>query len=202
MLSRGMIELIPAIAMFGFACAVTPGPNNVMLTASGSAFGFTRSIPHMSGIVIGFPLMVLAVGLGLGEIFIRYPQVHLAVKYIGAAYLLYLAWRIAQAGGSGDEAAGGRPLGFVEAAAFQWVNPKAWVITLSALPAFTTVGGNYYAEAGLISLVMAAVTVPAVVVWCLFGVAIRQLVRSPEMARIVNLTLAGLVALSVLLLFV
>lgn len=197
-----MIELIPAIAMFGFACAVTPGPNNVMLTASGSAFGFARSIPHMTGIVIGFPLMVLAVGLGIGEIFIRYPQIHLVLKYVGAAYLLYLAWRIARAGGTGDEDVGGRPLGFIEAAAFQWVNPKAWVITLSALPAFTTVGGNYHAETGVIALVMCVVTVPAVVVWCLFGVGIRQLVRSRETARIVNLALAGLVALSVLLLFV
>jgi threonine/homoserine/homoserine lactone efflux protein len=197
-----MIDVVLAIALFGFAAAVTPGPNNVMLTASGSAFGFIRTIPHQLGIIVGFPVMVFALGLGLGEIFTRYPQVHLVLKYIGAAYLLYLAWRIAQAGRPDSGRANVRPLTFLEAAAFQWVNPKAWMIAVSALPAFTTVGGNYYAELLLICAVFTAVTIPSVAIWCLFGVGIRRLIRSPETARIVNLILAGLVALSIVLLFV
>ncbi|MGF1621316.1 MAG: LysE family translocator [Rhodomicrobiaceae bacterium] len=94
--------------------------------------------------------MVIAVGLGLGEIFTRYPQVHLVLKYLGAAYLLYLAWRIAQAGRPDGASADARPLTFFEAAAFQWVNSKAWMIALGAIPAFTTVGGNYHAELALI----------------------------------------------------
>ena len=93
-----MIELILPATIFGLVAAVTPGPNNIMLTASGSAFGFRRSVPHMLGIIIGFPVLFLAVGLGLGEIFTTYPKLHLALKYAGAAYLFYLAWRIAQAG--------------------------------------------------------------------------------------------------------
>jgi threonine/homoserine/homoserine lactone efflux protein len=197
-----MIELIPAIALFGFAAAITPGPNNIMLTASGSAFGFTRSIPHMLGIAIGFPLLVVAIGLGLGEILVRFPAVHTVLKYAGAAYLLYLAWRIAQAGSADGGAANARPLNFLEAVGFQWINPKAWVISLSAIPAFTTVGGNYHAEILVISLVMGIVALPTLVIWCLFGVGIRQLIRSPRSARVVNLALAGLVALSVVLLFI
>ena len=120
-----MFEMLLPLTVFSVASTVTPGPNNVMLTASGSAFGFRRSVPHMLGITVGFPLMLFTVGLGLGEIFTRYTQIHLALKYVGAAYLLYLAWRIAQSGQSnGDEADGRRPLTFLEAAAFQWVNPE------------------------------------------------------------------------------
>jgi threonine/homoserine/homoserine lactone efflux protein len=197
-----MIETVMPIAVFGFAAAVTPGPNNVMVTASGAAFGFQRSIPHILGITLGFPAMFFAVGFGLGEIFTRYPQVHLVLKYAGAAYLLYLAWRIAQAGRPEAGKTNGRPLTFLEAAAFQWVNPKAWMIAVSAIPAFTTVGGNYYAELLLIGAVFAFVTLPSCSAWCLFGVGIRQLIRSAETARIVNLILAGLVALSIILLFI
>ena len=196
-----MYEMILPLTLFGLASAATPGPNNVMLTASGSAFGFRLSMPHMAGITIGFPLMVFAVGLGLGEIFTTYKQVHLALKYVGAAYLLYLAWRIAQAGEVNGPDAGGRPLTFLEAAAFQWVNPKAWMMAVSSIPAFTTVGGNYYAELAMIALIWALVCIPACLIWCLFGVAIRRLIRTPETARIVNLVLAGLVALSIVPLF-
>lgn len=196
-----MYEMIFPLTMFGLASAATPGPNNVMLTASGSAFGFRRSLPHMTGVTIGFPVMVFAVGLGLGEIFTNYRQVHLALKYVGAAYLLYLAWRIAQAGQANGADVGGRPLTFLEAAAFQWVNPKAWMMAVSSIPAFTTVGGNYYAELGLITLIWGLVCIPACVTWCMFGVAIRRLIRTPETARIVNFVLAGLVALSIVPLF-
>jgi threonine/homoserine/homoserine lactone efflux protein len=196
-----MIELIIPLTIFATVATVTPGPNNIMVTASGSAFGFRRSLPHLLGITLGFPLVLLAVGLGLGEIFQKYPQIHLVLKYAGAAYLLYLAWRIAQAGrpDTGDTKA--RPLSFLEAAAFQWVNAKAWMVALSAIPAFTTVGGNYYMELGAIALIFALVTIPSVSVWCMFGVAIRRLIQTDETARIVNLIFAGLVALSVLVLF-
>jgi threonine/homoserine/homoserine lactone efflux protein len=197
-----MIESIASIALFGFAAAATPGPNNVMLTASGSSFGFHRSVPHILGIAVGFPVMVVAVGLGLGEIFTRYPQVHLALKYAGAAYLLYLAWRIAEAGQKEDGDGRGEPLTFLEAAAFQWVNPKAWMIAVGAIPAFTTVGGNYYVELGLIAVIFALVTLPSCTAWCLFGAGIRQLIRTPATARAVNLALAALVALSIVLLFI
>jgi threonine/homoserine/homoserine lactone efflux protein len=196
-----MFEMILSVTLFGLTASITPGPNTLMLTASGSAFGFRRSIPHMIGITVGFPIMTYAVGLGLGEIFTRYEQVHLALKYVGAAYLLYLAWRIAQAGQIDGGNGNARPLTFLEAAAFQWVNPKAWMIAISAIPAFTTVGGNYHAVLFIIALIFAAVCLPSCVVWCLFGVGLRQLVRSPETARWINLGLAALVAASIVLLF-
>src|SRR5262245_31469205 len=199
---NGMIDALLPLALFGFSAAVTPGPNNVMLTASGSAFGFQRSVPHILGITLGFPVMIFALGLGAGEIFTRYPQIHLVLKYAGAAYLLYLAWRIAQAGGPDTGEASSRPLTFLEAAAFQWVNPKAWMIAMSAIPAFTTVGGHYYAELLLICSVFAIVTFPSCSVWCMFGVGIRRLIRSPETARLVNLVLAALVAASIVRLFI
>ena len=197
-----MSELLLPLIMFAFVATVTPGPNNVMLTASGAAFGFKRSVPHMLGISIGFPVMVAGVGLGLGAVFIRYPPLHLALKYIGAAYLLYLAWRIASASGQGGGEAGRQPLTFLEAAGFQWVNPKAWMMALGTIPAFTTISGNYYVELAVIVLVYAVIAFPSCAAWCLFGVGIRQLVSSPGTARAVNLALAGAVVLSVVLLFI
>jgi threonine/homoserine/homoserine lactone efflux protein len=197
-----MFELLIPLTLFALAGTITPGPNNVMLTASGASFGFRRTLPHMLGITIGFPVMVVAVGLGLGEVFTRYPQLHLALKYAGAAYLLYLAWRIAQASGPDSGEAGGKPLTFLEAAGFQWVNPKAWMLAVSSIPAFTTVGGNYYAELAVIALVYGAICLPSCAAWCMFGVAIRQLVSSPGAARVVNLVLAATVAASVALLFI
>lgn len=196
-----MLELLVPLTLFALAGTATPGPNNVMLTASGAAFGFRRTVPHMLGITVGFPLMVIAVGLGLGEIFTRYPDLHQVLKFVGAVYLLYLAWRIAQAGAPESGQSSGKPLTFLEAAGFQWVNPKAWMMALSTIPAFTTVGGNYYAELAVIALVYAAICVPSCTAWCLFGVGIRQFVTSPGAARALNLFLAGLVALSVILLF-
>lgn len=197
-----MYELLIPLITFAIAGTVTPGPNNVMLTASGASFGFRRTLPHMLGITFGFPVMIVAVGLGLGEVFTRYPQLHLGLKYAGAAYLLYLAWRIAQASGPENGEAGGKPLTFLEAAGFQWVNPKAWMLALSTIPAFTTIGGNYYAELAMIAVVYLAICMPSCAVWCAFGMAIRRLVSSPSAARVVNLSLAAAVALSVVLLFI
>jgi threonine/homoserine/homoserine lactone efflux protein len=197
-----MSETLTPLILFTLANSLTPGPNNVMLTASGAAFGYWRTLPHMLGIAAGFPLMTLAVGLGLGEVFARYPALHEALKWVGAAYLLYLAWRLATAEDAGGAGAAARPISFAEAALFQWVNPKAWTMVLSAVPAFTTVGGAYHAELLTITAVFAALCLPSASLWCGFGVAIRRFVRQPGALRAVNLALAGLVALSVILLFV
>lgn len=193
---------LAAITLFAIGGTITPGPNNLMVTASGSAFGFRRSLPHMLGITLGFPAMLVAVGLGLAEVFERYPILHHGLKYVGAAYLLYLAWRIARAGAPDAPDDTRRPLSFVEAAAFQWVNPKAWTLALGAIPAFTTIGGDYVTEVLIIAAVFALICFPCIAVWCGFGLAIRDLIRSDRARRAVNLTLAGLVAGSVILLFV
>ena len=121
--------LLP-LAAFIFVSSITPGPNNVMLTASGANFGYQRSVPHMLGISVGATLMLLVVGAGLGAVFARWPQLYTLLQWVGAAYLVWLAWKIATAGRVQTGQAKPQPLNFWQAAAFQWVNPKAWLMSV------------------------------------------------------------------------
>ena len=196
-----MFDNIIPLTVFALIGAFTPGPNNIMVTASGTAFGFARSVPHILGVTIGFALMIVAFGLGLGQIFQAYPAIHQWLRVLGAVYLLYLAWRIARAGDPGGTETARRPLTFFEAALFQWLNPKAWVLALGVILAFTTVGGNLLYELAVINIVFVVATIPSLITWCLFGMAIRRLLSSPRALRLVNLALASLLALSVVLLF-
>jgi threonine/homoserine/homoserine lactone efflux protein len=196
-------KLLPFV-LFAFVGSITPGPNNMISTASGAAFGFARTMPQMLGVSIGFPLMMMALGLGLGEIFRQLPWLHEALRYAGAAFLLYLAWRIAGAAGI-EEAEAKRPLSFIEAAIFQWLNPKAWTLALGALAAFTTPGLGMAAhvfEIGLLAVLFGVNAFIALVIWCLFGVMIAQALRDERKRKIFQLSLAGLLALSVVFLFV
>lgn len=129
-------DVLYALILFCFVSGVTPGPNNVMLMSSGVNFGFRRTLPHLLGVVLGFALMVALIGLGLDAIFAHVPQLLPIMRWAGAAYMLWLAWRIANSGPVRDGDARGRPLGFFGAAAFQWINPKAWAIAISALTAY------------------------------------------------------------------
>ncbi len=195
-----MTPTFVSLVLFAVAGAFTPGPNNIISTASGAAFGFRRTLPQIWGVTLGFPLMVIAVGFGLGGLFRAVPHLHEVLKFVGAAYLLFLAWKIAVA----DPASGAaiaQPFTLLQAALFQWVNPKAWTLALSVVPTFTTVGGDLVAEVLLIAAVMGAVTFPALAVWASFGVVIARLVSSPRAHRLINLAMALLVAASVVLLF-
>lgn len=197
-----MNENLLPLVLFAIAGSFTPGPNNVMVTASGQAFGFARSIPHMAGVTVGFSVLLVAFGLGLGQLFSLYPKLHDALRIAGVAYLLYLAWRIARAG---DPAAAGkspRPLTFIEAALFQWVNVKGLVVAASVVTAYTTGGARLAGELATIVIVFAAATTGSIVVYCLFGVAIGRLLKSERSRRVFNYTMAALVALSVGLLFI
>lgn len=131
------MELVFAIALFAFSSGITPGPNNIMLMTSGVNFGIRLSLPHLAGICIGFPCMVLAIGLGLSAVFQAYPLLHLIIKYVGIAYLLYLAWLIANSSSRMEGKQTAKPLSFVQAAAFQWVNPKGWIMAVGAIATFT-----------------------------------------------------------------
>lgn len=194
--------LIP-LALFSLAGTYTPGPNTIMLTASGQAFGFRRSIPHMLGIIVGCVTLFTAFGFGLAQIFQLYPQLHQALRIAGAAYLLYLAWRILRAGDpAGNGEARAAPLTLLEAAAFQWVNVKALTLAVGIVSTFTTVGGNQMAEVALIVAVFTLVMMPSLPIYVLFGVAIRSLLKSDRSRAIVNTIMAALVALSVILLFI
>jgi threonine/homoserine/homoserine lactone efflux protein len=129
-------ELIAALVLFALVSSITPGPNNTMLMASGANFGFRATIPHLLGVSGGFFLLVLAAGLGLGGLFAAYPPLHDILAVVGGAYLLWLAWKIATSKGLGLGEGSARPQTFLQAAAFQWVNPKAWAMALGGVTAY------------------------------------------------------------------
>ncbi|MCC2112219.1 MAG: LysE family translocator [Hyphomicrobiales bacterium] len=192
-----MVDLFSLFA-FAFVASITPGPNNIMLMASGARFGFARSVPHIGGILVGFPVMIIAIALGLDRIFKAYPTVHDMLKYVGAAYLLYLAYRVARAGGPHDVEAGARPLGFLGAALFQWSNPKAWAVALAVVPLYTTVGGNFAAELTAIILIFFAIGVVATIGWCMFGTVVARWLSTPRIASTFNIAMGLLLAASVI----
>lgn len=190
------LDLLTAFILFAFVSSITPGPNNTMLLASGVNFGVRRTIPHAMGVSIGFMVMVLAVGLGLGEVFKLYPVAYTVLRYTGAAYLLYLAWKIATSGPLSPAEPGSRkPLGFWGAAAFQWVNPKAWVMAVGAITTYTPAQG-YLFNVVVIACVFAIVNLPSVCIWVMFGSALRGLLQNPRWLMAFNLLMAALLVLS------
>ncbi len=189
----------PWLAMLGFAfvTAFTPGPNNTMLMISGANFGLSRSLPHMLGISLGFPLMVLAVGLGLGGVFETYPMAHQILTYVAFAYLLFLAWKLAFAGRvDGEGVRVGKPMSFIAAALFQWVNPKAWIMAVSALALYVAPNDAPVAAVSRVAFAFALTAFPSTLVWCLFGTAISRYLDSDRRVAIFNVTMALLLVAS------
>lgn len=184
------VDLLLAFSLFAFVTSITPGPNNTMLLASGVNFGVVRSIPHLLGISCGFGVMVLAVGMGLGAVFEAYPVLYSILRYVGAAYLLYLAWKIATSGPIGNDAeGGGRPLTFWAAAAFQWVNPKAWVMAVGAISTYTPLQG-YFFNVVVISVLFTLINAPTISVWIFFGSLLRNVLRDPRWLNLFNFAMA------------
>lgn len=191
------IETILALVSFAFVASITPGPNNIMLTASGVNFGFMRTIPHMLGIGAGFVVLLLAVGAGLGSLFAAYPPLQTALKVIGAAYMLYLAWKVATAGELDAQTAGsGQPMTFLQAALFQWVNPKAWVMALSAMAIYVR-ADHAVTDVLLVALVFGIVNLPSVSTWAGFGHLLREWLRDPAKVRVFNVVMAVLLVASI-----
>lgn len=188
-------DLILALAVFALVTSVTPGPNNLMLLASGVNFGFRRSIPHMLGIGAGFTFMLVLVGFGLGQIFTAYPPLFVALKYAGGLYMLYLAWKIAHAGPIDGGRQSGTPMTFMQAALFQWVNPKAWVMAVGAMAAYT-VPAQFAFSVLVVAATFGLVNVPSISVWTLFGTVLRRWLNDPRALKIFNWTMAGLLVLS------
>lgn len=182
---------------FALATACTPGPNNIMLTASGVNFGFTRSIPHMAGITVGFALVMIASGAGLGLVLATYPSVHTALKVVGAAYMLWLAWKVANAASPSDgHQSGASPLTFLEAAAFQWVNVKGVLVALGAVALFVR-PPSAWSDMLTMLAVFVPVTIFSVVLWTGFGVVVSGLLSNPRQARIFNIAMALLLVASI-----
>jgi len=193
--------LLGPLVLFAAAMCLTPGPNVVMVTASAANFGFRRAIPHMLGVTLGFGFIVIAAGFGLAELFHAEPRLQVLLKYAGAAYLLYLAWRIARADAAGNRATRTKPISFVEAVLFQSINPKGWVIALGALAAYTTVGGAALWKIFVIAAVLAAATFASLVIWAGFGAAIGRILDNPRARRDFNWSMAGLLVISLIPVF-
>ncbi|MDE2882300.1 MAG: LysE family translocator [Acidobacteriota bacterium] len=198
-----MLDLILPVALFAFSMSITPGPNNVMVTASGANFGYRRTIPHLVGIGLGYPAMVAGVGFGLGGVFEAVPAVHVVLKYVGSGAILWMAWRIATASGTGPATERpGRPFTFLQAAAFQWVNPKGWVVAVGAVSAFTTVEGDLFLEVGAITLSFVSVNYACASVWTVFGVGIGRLLKHRNRLRIFNVATGLLLVAAIVPLFI
>lgn len=188
------------VIFFAFSMSATPGPNNIMLTASGARYGFRRTLPHRLGISIGFFALLALVAAGLGGLFMTWPVLQNVLRIVGSLYLLWLAWRIASAPPPtlerSDEA---RPFGFLEAAAFQFANPKAWLMAVTAITAFTRSGQEYLSSAVLVAIVCALVNFPSISMWAGFGSAIGGYLRTHRHWRVFNGFMGVLTAACVVL---
>lgn len=184
--------------MFGIIAAVTPGPNNVMLTTTGLNFGVRRGLPHLLGICIGFPVMLALIGLGFGTLFQLYPIIHDIIKVVGIFYLLYLAWKIAGTRSNANQVEQAKPINFWQAAAFQWVNVKAWIMGSSALAAFTTLDDNFFIQVTIICITFAIITLPCAGIWLVFGAGLQRFLRDPKHLRLFNIVMALLLVASIL----
>lgn len=189
------LSFVLPLALFAFVSSVTPGPNNVMLTASGATFGYRRSVPHMLGICLGVVIMLLLIGAGLGKVFEAEPRLYTLLKYLGAAYLVWLAAKIAKAGSVDQGQAGSRPLSFWQAAAFQWVNPKAWVMAVGVVATYTPQNG-FFANLVIATLVCGIVNLPSIGIWVTFGTALRRVLHRPAAIRAFNVGMALLLVAS------
>jgi len=183
-------ELLTALAAFAFVTSITPGPNNLMLMASGANFGFRRTIPHMLGVGLGFVFMVVLIGAGLAQVFETYPISYQVLKVVSIAYLLYLAWKIATAAPPGEAEQAGTPLTFLQAALFQWVNPKAWAMALTAVSAYAP--SQSFGAIALVAVIFGLVNVPSVGSWTILGQQMRRLLSNPSRLRAFNVVMAVL----------
>jgi threonine/homoserine/homoserine lactone efflux protein len=191
------LQLFLAQVVFASVMAFTPGPNNVLLAASGVNFGFMRTMPHMLGVTIGFDVLLIAGAVGVGFLFTAFPALQTAIKVCGAIYMLYLAWKVATAHqGEAKDETPAKPFTFMQAAAFQWINPKALVAVIGGIALYVRPG--YERIDFLVMLVvMTAATIGAVALWTGFGVALRRFLRDPARARIFNISMAVLLVVSI-----
>ena len=186
--------LFIALLGFAFVSSITPGPNNLMMLASGLNYGIKRSLPHMFGIGIGFMFMLVLVGLGLAELFERFPVLDLILKISATLYMFWLAWRIANAGAPKAAEAGARPMSFLEACAFQWVNPKAWAMALTAMTVYAPT--KSLLEIGIVTVAFGLVNIPCVGAWAMLGQQMRRFLQNQRILTIFNWSMALLLLAS------
>ena len=192
------MDLYLAILLFATSTTVTPGPNNIMIMTSGLNYGIKNSVPHLLGICFGFPAMVLVVGLGFSVVFEQWPLLHQLINLVGVTYLLYLAWLIANASPTSLERKASKPLRFLQAALFQWVNPKAWVMATGAVSAYTTATASLTPQVLLITLAFFIVAFPCVGIWLVFGNSLKKWLTSTKQQKVFNLSMALLLVTSII----
>lgn len=188
------IEIIPALVLFAFVSSATPGPNNLMLMASGANYGFRRTVPHMMGISVGFMVLMLLTGIGLVQVFEIYPVSYTILKVLSVIYMLYLAWKIANAAPVKARKVTGNPMTFLQAAAFQWVNPKAWAMALTAITVYVADSGQFMLLAA--AVIFACVNLPSVTIWTVLGQQMARFLTNPNRLRAFNWTMAALLIAS------
>lgn len=190
-------EILTALIAFAFVMSVTPGPNNLMLMASGANFGWRRTLPHMGGISFGFGAMTLLIGVGLIQLFDAFPLSYTILKFASVAFLLYLAYKIATSSPPSDAAqqTQAKPMTFIQAALFQWVNPKALTMALTAIAAFTPQGSGFWGVA-LVALIFSAVNLPTISSWVLIGTQLRRFLNVRWKLRAFNIGAALLLLAS------
>jgi threonine/homoserine/homoserine lactone efflux protein len=191
-------ELYFALFLFAFSAAITPGPNNVMLMSSGLNYGVKKSLPHLLGICLGFPLMVLLIGIGLGSIFERFPVTHTFIQICGVLYLLYLAWMIATTKTHDINSVKSKPLNFGQAALFQWINPKAWIMATGAIATYTTLNTPIYPQISIIALIFLITAFPSAATWLFFGANLKRFLQNPKHQHIFNIVMALLLVGSII----
>jgi threonine/homoserine/homoserine lactone efflux protein len=189
-------DTLLALVLFATITSITPGPNNMMLFASGVNFGLRRTVPHMLGISCGFLVLLLAVGFGLGAVLTTVPVLFTALKFIGGAYLLWIAYKIGTSRKLAEKGeTGAKPMTFLAAAAFQWVNPKAWVMAVTAMATYTN-EAHFFATVLIVGGVFAAINLPNVSIWAGFGSVLRQWLSDPVRLKWFNITMAVLLVAS------
>lgn len=188
-------ETFISLLGFAFVTSITPGPNNMMLFASGVNFGFRRTLPHMFGIGFGFFTLLIGVGFGLGALVEALPQLFLALKLAGGSYLVWIAWKIGNSRSIPEGRSGARPMSFLQASAFQWVNPKAWVMAVTAMTVYTD-PVNYRFTVLAVGLAFALTNMPTVSTWAGFGSAMRSWLSDPVRLKWFNISMAVLLVAS------
>lgn len=182
-------DLMPLMT-YCFVMSSTPGPNNVMLASSGAQFGYRRALPQIMGTNSGVAVQTFVTCLGLGSLFVAYPQLHQVLRVTGALYLIYLAWRLSAS--ALGEARESRPLSFGQAALFQAINPKSWIKAVTLASVFMPQGMSVPVGALVVTLVGALIAFPSNSVWALFGVALRHVLTDPRKQRVFNLSMGAM----------
>lgn len=196
-------SLLLSLFIFSFSTSMTPGPNNIMLMSSGLTFGYRKTLPHILGVVLGFPLMTVFVGLGLGELFQNIPHLFNILKVGGTFYLLWLAWHIAKSKPKLKESdPNSKPLGFYKIVFFQWVNVKNWIKIITATSVYVTSSSDYSMQVIIISLIFFSTVVISANSWAIAGSVLQKLVKSDKGITRFNTTMAVLLVASIVPTFI